>query len=204
MGNEHSSTNRMAISAMSHMMKINKRQLLVLRDHCVCISEKGKTDSGYQISRSKLLASTTAVNLVHTPDYEVLEKLLILWDKNGTDRIDPLLFLAGVSPLASVMDVTTKLRFAFEVFDYKQTGTISRKNMESVLSAINKVSSFFGDAVLHEMQIGVITDDMFQVRTFGEDEDAVVYADKLFKMAVHPLTVEFVSGLGTARYGTVQ
>ncbi len=71
------------------------------------------------------------------------------------------------------------------------------------LTAINKVASFFGDAVLHEMQIGVIVDDLFQVRTFGEDEDAVVYADKLFKMAVHPLMIEFVSGLGTARYGTV-
>lgn len=89
MGNENSSSNRMAISAMSHMMKINKRQLLVLRDHCVCISEKGDTESGYQISRAKLLAATTTVNLVHSPDYEVLDKLLILWDKNGTDRIDP-------------------------------------------------------------------------------------------------------------------
>jgi hypothetical protein len=88
MGNEHSS-NRMAISAMSHMMKITKRQLLMLRDQCVCISEKGNTESGYQISRAKLLASTTTVNLVHTPDYEVLDKLLVLWDKNGTDRIDP-------------------------------------------------------------------------------------------------------------------
>ncbi|KAL7522015.1 hypothetical protein ACHAWX_006707 [Stephanocyclus meneghinianus] len=102
------------------------------------------------------------------------------------------------------MDVTTKLRFAFEVFDYKHTGKISRKNMESVLIAINKVSSFFGDAVLHEMQIGVIIDDLCQVRTFDEDEDALVYADKLLKIAVHPLTIEFVSGLGTARYGTAQ
>lgn len=54
------------------------------------------------------------------------------------------------------------------------------------------------------MQIGVIIDDLFQVRTFDEDEDALVYADKLLKIAVHPLTIEFVSGLGTARYGTAQ
>ena len=48
-------------------------------------------------------------------------------------RTKQILFLAGVSPLASVMDLTTKLRLAFEVFDYNETGTISRDNMESVI-----------------------------------------------------------------------
>lgn len=49
------------------------------------------------------------------------------------NAITKLLFLAGVSPLASVMDVPTKLRLAFEVFDYQETGTMSRDNMESVI-----------------------------------------------------------------------
>ncbi|KAL3793882.1 hypothetical protein HJC23_002129 [Cyclotella cryptica] len=115
------------------------------------------------------------VNLVPIPDYEVLDKLLILWDTNATECIDP-------------------------------------KNMESVLSenATNKVLLFFGDAVLHEMQIGVIIDDMFKVQNFGKDEDTVVYADAvvygdaLFKVAVHPSTIEFAWGFNTARYGTAQ
>ena len=66
------------------------------------------------------------------------------------------------------------------------------------------MSSFFGDAVLHEMQIGIIIEDMSKVRNFGKDEDAVVYADRLFKVAVHPSSVEFVWGFNTAHYGTVQ
>eukprot|EP00804_Cyclotella_cryptica_P019788 CCRYP_009681-RA/>CCRYP_009681-RA protein AED:0.41 eAED:0.41 QI:0/0/0/0.5/1/1/2/0/78 len=75
------------------------------------------------------------VNLVPIPDYEVLDKLLILWDTNATECIDP---------------------------------------------------------------------------NFGKDEDTVVYADAvvygdaLFKVAVHPSTIEFAWGFNTARYGTAQ
>lgn len=161
MGNQNSSGNRMAISAMAHMMKLTRSKLLTLRDHCIAVSDEGDTVSGYQISRAKFLASVGVVKLPNEPDYEVLEKLLVLWDKNGSGYVDPvrsytelmrtcypvtdkmmpthytccvkLLFLAGVSPLASVMDVTTKLRLAFEVFDYEETGTISRDDMESVI-----------------------------------------------------------------------
>lgn len=71
--------------------------------------------------------------------------------------------------------------------------------------AMNKIASFFGDAVLHEMQIGVIIDDLFETsRSFDEEDDKVNYTDKIYKMSVHPLMVEFVSGQGTARHGTVQ
>jgi hypothetical protein len=83
------SSNRMAITAMAHMMKLNKKQLLLLRDHCICISEKGDTASGYQISRAKFMASMGVVKMSMEPDYEVLEKLIVLWDKNGSDCIDP-------------------------------------------------------------------------------------------------------------------
>lgn len=31
------------------------------------------------------------------------------------------------------MDVATKLRLAFEVFDYRETGTVTRDEMESVI-----------------------------------------------------------------------
>lgn len=89
MGNQNSSNSRMAICAMAHMMKLSRGKLLMLRDHCVAVSDNGHTASGYQISRAKFLASLGVVKVSNDPDYEVLEKLLILWDKNGSDRIDP-------------------------------------------------------------------------------------------------------------------
>jgi hypothetical protein len=93
MGNQNSSNNRMAIGAMSHMMKLTRGKLLMLRDHCVAISQDGNTASGYVISRAKFLASMGVVKMSNDPDYEVLEKLFILWDKNGKDRIDPVSFV---------------------------------------------------------------------------------------------------------------
>ena len=89
MGNQNSSGNRLAISAMAHMMKLTRGKLLLLRDHCIAGSDTGDTVSGYEISRAKFLASMGVVKLPNEPDYEVLEKLLVLWDKNGTGRIDP-------------------------------------------------------------------------------------------------------------------
>ena len=63
MGNQNSSNNRMAISAMSHMMKLTRGKLLMLRDHCVNVSEKGDTASGYEISRAKFMASMGVVKV---------------------------------------------------------------------------------------------------------------------------------------------
>ncbi|KAL7447916.1 hypothetical protein ACHAXS_000107, partial [Conticribra weissflogii] len=71
-------------------------------------------------------------------------------------------FFAGLSPLASVLDVSTKLRFAFQVFDHKKTGRISRERLEAMLGAINSTASFFGDAVLLESQIGIVVNDIFE------------------------------------------
>lgn len=43
-------------------------------------------------------------------------------------------FFAGLGPLASVMDVATKLQFSFEVYDHKNTGELRRDDIMVVLS----------------------------------------------------------------------
>ncbi|EED94508.1 predicted protein [Thalassiosira pseudonana CCMP1335] len=106
--------------------------------------------------------------------------------------------------MASVMDVATKLRFALEVFDYKQTGRVSKKELQAVIGAINTTASYFGDAVLLDVQIEMIVDDLFEGEDMIEDGDEILYTDMIFKMTNNPLVIEFVSGAGTARHGTVQ
>ena len=69
---------------------------------------------------------------------------------------------------------------------------------------MNKVASFFGDAVLHEMQIGVIIDDLFEDGRSFDGEEEVNYSEKISKISVHPLMIEFVTGQGTARHGTIE
>ena len=42
-------------------------------------------------------------------------------------------FFAGIAQLASVMDIDTKLQFSLEVYDYKNNGRVSRKDLVTVL-----------------------------------------------------------------------
>ena len=71
-------------------------------------------------------------------------------------------------------------------------------------TAINTTASYFGDAVLLDVQIEMIVDDLFEGEDMIEDGDEILYTDKIFKMTNNPLVIEFVSGAGTARHGTVQ
>ena len=72
------------------------------------------------------------------------------------------------------------------------------------LSAINTTSSYFGDAVLQKNQVGVIVDDLFADEKLIEDDNAIIYSEKVYKVTNHPLVAEFTSGAGSARYGTTQ
>lgn len=208
MGNDPSKpANRMAVSALSHMMRITKPQLLQLRDKCLSVSETGKrvnTPSGHRLSRAKFVDAMQSLNVAMEPDRQVLEKLFIMWDRDGDDWVDPLEFFAGIAPLASVMDVATKLSFSLEVYDHKKSGIINRKDLVRVLQAINTTSSYLGDAVLEKKQVAIIADDLFADELLLEYDNVLAYSGKVDRMTNHPLLAEYVSGAGTARYGTAQ
>ena len=88
MGNAESS--RMAISAMSHMIKITKAQLLALRDQCISDSEDdASTSSGYRLSRTTFADAMKKLNVDPEPDCQVFEKLFTMFDSNGKGSLDP-------------------------------------------------------------------------------------------------------------------
>lgn len=92
MGNDASKpSNRMAVSALAHMMSIDKPQLFALRDKCLKISEKGRhvnTASGYQLPRAKFLDAMVDMNVAMEPDYSILDKLFTMWDRDGYGCVD--------------------------------------------------------------------------------------------------------------------
>jgi len=210
MGNDTSKpSNRMAISALAHMIQITKPQLIALRDKCISYSETGNgvdTASGYQLRREKFLDAMQDMEVAMDPDYQILEKLFILWDRNGAGWIDPLEFLAGFAPLASVMDPQTKLEFALEVYDQYQSGRIESKDLVTVLGAINTTASYLGDAVLQKNQITAIVHELYKDERMLalDDGDGIAYSGKVHKITKHPFAAEFSSGAGSARYGTSQ
>eukprot|EP00986_Skeletonema_menzelii_P005767 scaffold2137_cov140-Skeletonema_menzelii.AAC.3 len=205
MGNSASNlSGRMAISAMSHMMNITKPQLLQLRDRCISVSIKdGSTASGYKLLRENFLQACTDCGVSIEPDYQVFEKLFTMWDRNGYG-VDTLTFFAGISPLASVMDVNTKLQFAIEVFDHKQSGRVGRISLIRILQAINVTASYFGDKVLVPRQIVAIVDNLFDGENRLKDDDTIEYEGKVGTLAGHPFVLEFSNGQGSSRYGNAQ
>uniref|UniRef100_A0A6U3NZ21 EF-hand domain-containing protein n=1 Tax=Ditylum brightwellii TaxID=49249 RepID=A0A6U3NZ21_9STRA len=218
MGNDQSrsGTNRLAITAMSNVTKITKSQLTELRDRCIELSKvpslTGLDDStvSNDTPKNPLITSRdfriamAEVGVSEEMDAEVLDRLFTMWDKTGDDKVDPILFLVGVSPLASVMDIEVRLQFAFELFDVKKTGKISHGDIMLILAGINATASYFGDAVLTAQQIEIIADDVFKSATAAERGDKINYMDRLDEFSNHPLVVQFASGGGTMRYGTAK
>lgn len=184
-------------------MNITKPQLLQLRDKCINVSIRdSSTPSGYKLCRDNFLQVMVDCRISIEPDYQVLEKLFTMWDRNGYG-VDTLTFFAGISPLASIMDVNTKLQFAIEVYDSQNTGRVSRVDLVRILHAINETSSYIGDKVLQPRQIVVVVDDLFDGENRLEDDDAIQYEGRVDKITQHPFVVEFSSGLGNTRYGNV-
>jgi len=88
-GNDPSkpSSSRMATSAIAHIMRITKSELLELRDKCISLSEED-TDGQYQMKKSAFVFSMKEMNVADEPDYQILEKLFIMWDKDNKDLVD--------------------------------------------------------------------------------------------------------------------
>ncbi|KAL3767999.1 hypothetical protein ACHAWU_005457 [Discostella pseudostelligera] len=207
MGNESSkssNSNRMAVSAVAHMMRITKPQLLALRDKCLSVSDTGASSGCYRLTRLSFANAMLEMNVAYEPDYQIMEKLFVMWDIDGVGWVDPLEFFAGLGPLASVMDVATKLQFSLEVYDHEKTGRLNRDDLMTVLSAINTTSSYLGDAVLRRSQIRRIVNDQFEDEYEDAEESLMICTENVLKMTSHPLMFAFTAGAGTARYGTAQ
>lgn len=203
MGNDQSKgSSRMAISAMSNVMKLTKHELIDLRDRCVSLSSTGKGNDPTveTISRRDFRRAMKESAVAEDNDGEVLDRLFTMWDRSGDDRVDCLPFLVGISPLASWAGVGPKLRFAFELFDVAGVGRIGREDMASVFGSINATASYFGDAVLTSTQVDAIVEDVFN--SAADNGEGIKYADHVDMISLHPLVVQFASGSGTMRYGT--
>lgn len=203
MGNEQStSSNRMAITAMSNLIKMTKAQLLELRDASLVYASTGSADpssggpTSPTIDRKDFIIAMNEVGIMAETDVDVLDKLFTMADRTGEDCVELMPFLVGLSPLASLKDVGTKLSFAFEVFDVDRTGYLTYDDLLDVLSAINATASYFGDTVLTPQYVDDIVDDIFE----SAGSKRIAYAEHIDELVSHPLVEQFAHGEGSARY----
>ena len=196
-GSSGGNGNRMAISAMADMMALNKQQLLDLRSVCLRYVKPSRRDGGHDkiflISKEELRESMKEMEL-DLNDIDVIEHLHTMWDKYGDDKVNLLLFLAGISPLASTMDIETKLSFAFEIFDEQNTGYMKKSDAKKILSGINSTASYFGDAVISKQAIEIIADDVYK------DQSEIFYQEYMDLFATHPAVIQFSSSSGTMKF----
>lgn len=195
MGNG-SSGPRMALSAMADMLKITQPQLKDLRNASLRLAKpsRDKINSGPVITRRSFHKAMKEVNL-DEETVDVFDHLYTMWDTRGEGKLNLLLFLASISPLASTMDIEGKLKFALEIYDVHQTGRLNGDNAMAILGGINATASYFGDSVITPQAIEIVIDDVFE----GQNE--IYYQDRISHLANHPAVIQFSIAAGTMRFG---
>jgi Ca2+-binding EF-hand superfamily protein len=199
MGNDASSP-RMAFSAVAEMVQISRPEFFELRNKCLdltkSISPQNSKTNNIMISRSDFLRAMKEMQ-VHSTDIDIFTNLFEMWDKRGSNGLDLLLFLTCIAPLASTLDVMTKLQFSFEVFDVHRTGQLMYDDAIDILEGINATASYFGDPVVEPQMIHMLVDDIYQ------DQNEMYYMQILDLVCEHEVVLQFASASGTMRYGGV-
>jgi len=186
----------MAISAIAEMLTITRPQMMELRNACLRLAKpnRDKTNSGPVITKVSFHKAMEEVGLDDV-DFDVFDHLYTMWDLRGEGKINLLLFLSGISPLASTMDVATKLLFAIEIFDVHRTGRFKANDALSILGGINATASYFGDCVVTPHAIEIVVQDVFD----GQNE--IYYIEYMNEFATHPAIIQFSIAAGNMRYG---
>jgi hypothetical protein len=131
-------------------------------------------------------------------DIDVFTNLFYMWDKFGLDGLELLLFLSCIAPLASTLDIFTKLQFSFEVFDVHRTGQLMYDDVINILEGINATASYFGDPVVEPKLIHKVVNDIYQ------DQTKMFYMQILDLVCEHEVVLQFANASGTLRFGGVR
>jgi Ca2+-binding EF-hand superfamily protein len=148
------------------------------------------------ITRHEFQEALSYVNIQES-DQEILDRLFTMFDKMGDNQINFREFIVGISPLAKGT-VQDKLHFSFQLYDIDQTQQIKQAEMIFVLTAMNNVSSWFGDAAMTQEQIEKLVDEIFEEADVS-GTGSLSYAEYMAAVVNHPILVQFVTGGGTVR-----
>jgi len=173
MGNDLGKGSRnMYIAAMANVTSFEKKELQALNTKFM---ELAKTEGNPNtITRHEFQEALSFVGIQES-DQEILDRLFTMFDKMGDNQINFREFIVGISPLAKGT-VQDKLHFSFQLYDIDQTQQIKQAEMIFVLTAMNNVSSWFGDAAMTQEQIEKLVDEARRQRRDdrGRSHEAVL------------------------------
>lgn len=200
MGNQvGKGSNRMAIAAMSNVTHVEKRELAAMLAKFKEISSRSGNST--MINRTEFGEALSIVG-INQNDADILDRIFTMYDKSGDDQINYRDFIVGIAPLISGSHVD-KIDFAFRLYDMDGTSYLQAREMVTVLSQMNRVSSYFGDPVMTEEQITSVIMDVLEMAG-GSVEGLTAslhYVEYIKIISDHPIVNTFISGGGSVQYG---
>mmetsp|Transcript_26464 Transcript_26464/g.87598 ORF Transcript_26464/g.87598 Transcript_26464/m.87598 type:complete len:202 (+) Transcript_26464:79-684(+) len=198
MGNDVSKNmaNRMAIGAMSNVTDVEKAQLIKL---CFNLKDIGKRQGNPNIVTKEEFHEAFQGVDVSQSDRDVFDRLFVMLDRTGEDRINHKEFMMGVCPFISGTTLAV-LQLAFELYE-DASDNIKYSDLRFILMTINTVASYFGDPVMRTDQVDELVDAAAEKLDLPPKSGTLVMADLAPFVAGHDLVTDFIEGRGTSRYG---
>jgi hypothetical protein len=129
MGNVTSSAQPLALIAVARKFKLQRCQIVALRDSLASFADA----NGY-VDGICFFSSLTKANIVGTAYVEMFELLFVMWDSTGIEKIPYIDFSVGVAALACPNDgVASILRFAMNIQDKANSGMVSSRSLLRLL-----------------------------------------------------------------------
>ncbi|KAJ1452105.1 hypothetical protein M885DRAFT_445542 [Pelagophyceae sp. CCMP2097] len=150
------------------------------------------------VTKEEFTEAVDAVD-VSESDREILERLFVMLDKTGEDRINHKELVVGITPFISA-STAVKLEFAFEMFDADGAGKLKHADFRFVVMTLNAVASYFGDPCMQTERIDAFVDEA--ARHLDADTTGFLAILGLGAWcAEQPITLDFIEGRGTSKYG---
>jgi len=198
MGNDvpRSCANRLAIGAMMSVTSVEKGEIKKMRDRLVDLG--GRSGNPNVVTREEFDEGLGGVDLVDS-DKEIFDRLFVMLDRTGEERVNLKEFIVGVVPLIT-STTAGKLKFALDMFDVGDFGKLKYADARFVLATLNAVASYFGDPVLRSDQIDELVDEAV-LAVDPKKTGHFTIDDITTFVARHPLMTDFLEAKGSARYG---
>lgn len=198
MGNDVSKSmaNRMAIGAMSNVTDLEKPQIAKISEKLKDVAKRqGSADL---VTKEEFGEALTGVDVAQS-DRDILDRLFVMLDRTGEDRISHREFVIGICPFAQGSTLSV-VQLALELYD-DSADRIKYSELRFVLMTFNTVASYFGDPVMRVDEVDKLVDNAAEHLDLPPKTGTLVVEDLAPYVAAHELVRDFCEGKGTSRYG---
>ena len=199
MGNDvaKNCANRMAIGAMSNVTDLERPVIQRMSEK---LSDIAKREGSKDLVTKEEFGEALSGLEITQSDRDILDRIFVMLDRTGEDRINHKEFIVGIVPFA--LGKTEELiQMAFELYTNNASDRVTPMDLRFILMTLNTVASYFGDPVMTVAQVDKVVDDAADKLDPPPKSGELLMAELSPYVADHEFVHEFVEGKGTSRYG---